>query len=90
MNKLNVVLLLLALASGMAVITVQDQSREHFIALTNAQKQQTQLNDDFSRLKLEQAKLANHTLIQQAAVQQQLQPPTLADTRMIEIKSQTH
>ena len=36
------------------------------------------------------AKLANHTLIQQAAVQQQLQPPTLADTRMIEIKSQTH
>ena len=90
MNKLNVVLLLLALASGMAVITVQDQSREYFIALTNAQKQQTQLNDDFSRLKLEQAKLANHTLIQHAAVQQQLQPPTLADTRMIEIKSQTH
>ena len=45
MNKLNVVLLLLALASGMAVITVQDQSREYFIALTNAQKQQTQLNE---------------------------------------------
>ena len=86
MNKLNVVLLLLALASGMAVITVQDQSREYFIALTNAQKQQTQLNDDFSRLKLEQAKLANHQLIKAAAEKQNLRPPGALDTKMVEVK----
>lgn len=85
MNKLNVLLLPLVVLSGMATITVQDRSREHFIALSNAQKQQAQLEDDYSRLKLAQAKLANHELIQQAAVVQQLQPPTLAATKMIAV-----
>ncbi|MCP2041938.1 cell division protein FtsL [Neisseria sp. HSC-16F19] len=86
MNKLNVILLVLVLASGLAVVTVQDQARTHHIALYNAQKQQTQLDENFSKLKLEQAKRANHQLIQEAAAAQRLHPPHLDNTRIIEIK----
>ncbi len=83
MNKLNTLLLVLALASGLAVVTVQERSREYYSALNRAQQEETTLEDDFSRLKLEQAKLANHQLIQQAATQQRLQPPDLAQTKML-------
>ena len=84
MNKLNVILLVLALLSGLAVVTVQDQSRQYYISLDKAQKHEIQLDQDYARLKLEQAKLSNHQLIKDAAQKQKLQPPGAADTRMIE------
>ncbi|MCS4533994.1 MULTISPECIES: cell division protein FtsL [Neisseria] len=84
MNKLNVLLLVLALLSGLAVVTVQDQSRQYYISLDKAEKQEIQLEHDYARLKLEQAKLSNHKLIRQAAERQQLHPPGASDTRMIE------
>ncbi|KPN72984.1 cell division protein FtsL [Neisseria sp. 74A18] len=86
MNKLNVILLVLALLSGLAVVTVQDQSRQYYISLDKAQKHEIQLDQDYARLKLEQAKLSNHKLIKEAAQKQKLQPPSAADTRMIEMK----
>ncbi|OSI07945.1 MULTISPECIES: cell division protein FtsL [Neisseria] len=86
MNKLNVILLVLALLSGLAVVTVQDQSRQYYISLDKAQKHEIQLEQDYARLKLEQAKLSNHKLIKEAAQKQKLQPPSAADTRMIEMK----
>lgn len=86
MNKLNVILLVLALLSGLAVVTVQDQSRQYYISLDKAQKHEIQLEQDYARLKLEQAKLSNHKLIKEAAQKQKLQPPSVADTRMIEMK----
>ncbi|MFS6937453.1 cell division protein FtsL [Neisseria animaloris] len=86
MNKLNVILLVLALLSGLAVVTVQDQSRQYYISLDKAQKHEIQLEQDYARLKLEQAKLSNHKLIKEAAQKQKLQPPGAADTRMIEMK----
>lgn len=86
MNKLNVILLVLALATGLVVVTVQDQARTHHIALYNAQKQQSLLEEQFSKLKLEQAKRASHQLIQEAAARQRLSPPHLENTRIIEIK----
>ncbi|MDO1509744.1 cell division protein FtsL [Neisseria sp. Dent CA1/247] len=86
MNKLNVILLVLALLSGLAVVTVQDQSRQYYISLDKAQKHEIQLDQDYARLKLEQAKLSNHKLIKEAAEKQKLQPPSAADTRMIEMK----
>ncbi len=84
MNKLNIILLLAALASGFSVVTVQDQSRLHFMALDKAQKQEIKLDQDYARLKLEQARLANHKLIKVAAEKQSLQPPTAHNTVMLE------
>ncbi|WP_066570036.1 cell division protein FtsL [Snodgrassella sp. CFCC 13594] len=86
MNKLNVFLLVLVLVSAFAVVTVQDRSRQYFIVLDKAQKGEGVLNDDYSRLKITQAKLANHQFIQQSAAEQQLQPPTLAQTQMLVVK----
>lgn len=84
MNKLNVILLIAVFVSGIAVVTVQDQSRQHFIVLDKAQKQEIQLDQDYARLKLEQARLANHKLIKVAAERQHLQPPTAHNTVMVE------
>ncbi len=86
MNKLNVLLLILALGSGLGVVTVQDQSRRHYIELDRAEKHTIALDQDYARLKLEQAKLANHKLIKEAAERQNLHPPGSADTKMIELK----
>lgn len=84
MNKLNALLLVAVFATGVMVVTVQNQSRLHFIALDKAQKQQIKLDQDYARLKLEQARLANHKLIKVAAEKQNLQPPTLRNTVMVE------
>ncbi|MFV2029134.1 cell division protein FtsL [Neisseria sp. S1] len=86
MNKLNVVLLVITLLSGIGAVTVQDYSRRHFIALDKAQKQEIQLEQEFARLKLKQAKLSNHQLIKEAAERQNLHPPGVTDTKIIEIK----
>ncbi|UOO82166.1 cell division protein FtsL [Uruburuella testudinis] len=86
MNKLNVILLAAALLSGLAVVTVQDQSRQYYIALDKAEKQEVQLEQDYARLKLDQAKLSNHQLIKNAAERQNLHPPAMADTRMIQMQ----
>ncbi|ASK27578.1 cell division protein FtsL [Neisseria chenwenguii] len=84
MNKLNIILLLAAFASGFAVVSVQNQSRQHFIALDKAQKQEIKLEQDYARLKLEQARLSNHKLIKSAAEKQNLQPPSAHNTIMVE------
>lgn len=86
MNKLNILLLALALVSGVSVVTVQNQSRQYFIALDKAQKQKTVLEQEYARLKFEQAKLANHQLIKVAAKEQNLRPPAQEDTQIVEVK----
>lgn len=84
MNRLNVILLIAVLGSGLAVVNVQNQSKQYFIALDKAQKQEIRLEQDFARLKLEQARLANHKLIKVAAEKQSLHPPSAGDTFMVE------
>lgn len=84
MNKLNVILLMAALMSGFSVVSLQDQSRQYFIQLDKAQKEEIRLDQDYARLKLEQARLANHKLIKVAAEKQNLQPPGAHNTIMIE------
>jgi cell division protein ftsL len=84
MNKLNVILLVVASASGFAVVTVQDQARRNYMVLDKAQKQEIKLEQDYARLKLGQAKLSNHKLIKVAAEKQRLQPPSAHNTVMVE------
>ena len=79
-------LLVLALLSGLAAVTVQDRSRQQFIALDKAEKQEIHLEQDYARLKLDQAKLANHQLIKSAAERQNLHPPAMTETRMIQVQ----
>lgn len=88
MNKLNTLLLIAAFATGVAVVTVQNESRQRFMALDKAQKQQIKLDQDYARLKLEQARLANHKLIKVAAERQNLKPPTSYNTVMVERRKQ--
>ncbi|EGV35652.1 cell division protein FtsL [Neisseria weaveri] len=85
-NKLNVVLLLVVFGSGLGVVSVQNQSRQYYIALDKAEKQEAHLDQEYARLKLEQAKLASHKLIKQAADRQNLHPPSAADTQIIEVR----
>lgn len=87
MNKLNMILLALALASGLAVVTVQNQSRQYYIELDKAQKEKVSLEQDYARLKFEQAKRANHKLIKTAAQEQNLRPPKQEDTQIIEVNN---
>ena len=58
----------------------------HFIALDKAQKQEIKLDQDYARLKLDQARLANHKLIKVAAEKQRLKPPSAGNTVMVERK----
>ena len=44
------------------------------------------MEQDYARLKLDQAKLANHQLIKAAAEKQNLRPPSALDTKMVEVK----
>lgn len=70
--------------TGFGVVTVQDETRQYFIQLQNAEKQKIKLNQDFAKLKLEQARLANHKLIKVAAEKQHLQPPSSSNTVIVE------
>ncbi|WP_455934753.1 cell division protein FtsL [Neisseria sp.] len=86
MGKLNILLLVLVTVSAFAVVFKQNQSRLHFIELDKAQKREIQLEQDYARLKLEQARLANHKLIKVVAEKQHLLPPGAHNTAMLERK----
>lgn len=85
MNKLNIVLLVLAFITGVVVVTVQDQSRQYFIVLSQAEKQEVKLEQDYARLKLEQARLSNKRLAELGGGGQLLHPPMITDTRVVEM-----
>ena len=84
MNYINIVLLVLALGSGFAVVTQQNEARQRHIKLTEAEKQQRELEQEYSRLQLKQAELSNHRLIKKAAEKGRLAPPEAADTQVVE------
>lgn len=86
MAFLNVILLVLAFMSGLAAVTVQNQSRADFIELDRANREEEQLEQEYARLKLAQAKLANHQLIKVAAEKQKMKLPELDETKIIDNK----
>lgn len=86
MNKLNIVLFVLTVLSALAVVSVQDSSRESFIALEKEHQRRADLEEEYRRLQWQQAKLANHGFIKAAAEQQQLQPPTMQNTKVVRLQ----
>ena len=55
MNKLNIVLFVLAVLSALAVVSVQDSSRESFIALEKEHQRRADLEEEYRRLQWQQA-----------------------------------
>ena len=86
MNKLNIMLFVLVLLSALGVVSVQDSSRESFIVLEKEHQRQVDLEEEYRRLQWQQAKLANHSFINEAAQQQQLQPPTMQNTKIVRLQ----
>ncbi|OAM30869.1 MULTISPECIES: cell division protein FtsL [Eikenella] len=85
MNKLNILLFVLVLLSALAVVSVQDSSRESFIALEKENQRQADLEEEYRRLQWQQAKLANHDFIKDVAQKQQLQAPTMQNTKIVRL-----
>ena len=84
MNYLNVVLLLLAFVSGIAVVTQQNDIRNRHAELSRAEAEQQKLEEEFARLQLKQAELSNLRLVRQAAEKSGMVLPDASDTRVVE------
>ena len=61
---------LFTFVSALAVVMVRHQNRLEFREVRVAEKLRDQLNDEWSRLQLEQATWSRHNLVEQAARQE--------------------
>lgn len=64
------VLSLFTFVSALAVVMVRHQNRLEFREVRVAEKLRDRLNDEWSRLQLEQATWSRHNLVEQAARQE--------------------
>ena len=67
MGRLNVILLILLIVCALGVITAQHRARKLFNELETEQAAAKTLNDDFSRLQLEQGTWATHKRVEAVA-----------------------
>ncbi len=83
MNKWNALLLLAALASGLVLITIRNQTRDYFSQLNSKEQEMAKMHEEYEVLRIRQAELTNTARVQSLARQQGLAPPTLENTRII-------
>lgn len=67
MFKLNIVLILIAVACALSVVTSQHKARKLFVVLENEKEIAQQLDVEWGRLQLEQSTLVVHGRIEQIA-----------------------
>ncbi len=67
MARLNIVLLALAIACALAVITSQHRARRLFSELEGAQATATKLNEEWTQLQLEQGTWATNKRVESVA-----------------------
>jgi cell division protein FtsL len=67
MQRLNVILALLVIASALAVVSARHQARKLFMGLQAEQKHTRELDIEWGRLQLEQSTWAMHQRIEQVA-----------------------
>jgi cell division protein FtsL len=67
MSRLNIVLLVLAIACALAVITSQHRARRLFSELEGAQASAQKLNEEFTQLQLEQGTWATNKRVEAVA-----------------------
>ena len=70
MARLNALLLVLAIACALGVITSQHRARKLFAELDAEQAQVKRLDDEFTQLQLEQGTWATHKRVQALAASQ--------------------
>lgn len=67
-RALTLLLGLLLVASAFALVTAQHRARSLFVDLERAQQSARQLDIEFDRLKIEQARLTQPALVERAAL----------------------
>ena len=70
MARLNALLLALAIASALGVITSQHEARKRFFALEDEQVAAKKLDEEFTQLQLEQSTWGTNKRIEAAASKQ--------------------
>jgi cell division protein FtsL len=67
MARTNVLLLLVAIACALGVITAQHRARKLFVDLESAQSAAKKLDEEFTQLQLEQSTWATHKRVEAVA-----------------------
>lgn len=83
MNYINCILLVMALGSGFAVVTIQNQSSQYHIELNKADKQREFLDKEYERMRLAQAQAAQLQRVKEVAEQQLLRAPHILDIKLM-------
>jgi len=84
MAKLNIVLVLILIASALSIVTSQHKARSLFVALENEQETARQLEVKWGKLQLEQSTLAMHGRIEQIArVKLNMKVPTASRVQIV-------
>lgn len=87
MAKLNIVLVLILIASALSVVTSQHKARSLFVALENEQEMARQLEVKWGQLQLEQSTLAMHERVEQIAREKlNMKVPTASRVQIVTSK----
>lgn len=87
MARLNVMLLFIAIACALGVVTSQHKARKLFVALQQEKDRAQQMDVEWGQLQLEQGTLAMPARVEKIAVQQlQMQRPQSRQTRYVRME----
>jgi len=87
-TRASLLLLLLVIACALGVITAQHFSRKSFIALEAAQAEAKRLDEDFTRLQLEQGTWSTHKRVEAVASRSlDMRLPQPAATRILSLEA---
>ncbi len=70
MARLNLILLVIAIACALGIVTSQHRARKQFVALEKEHERAKQLEIEYGQLQLEASTWAMHTRIEKIAVAQ--------------------
>lgn len=85
-NFLNIILLFFVFISASFVVMVQHQSRQYYVALDKAERQEIELEQEYTRLKNAQTKVGNHSFVKRVAERQKMHSPLASEIQIIELK----
>jgi cell division protein FtsL len=87
MARLNTLLLLVVIASALAVVTSQHRARKLFAEVEAEQAASRKLATEFTQLQLEQGTWATHARVEQVATRRLgMRPPDGANTVVVTIE----
>ena len=86
MARLNLLLLLVAVACALAVVTSQHRARKAFTELESEQAASRKLATEFTQLQLEQGTWATHGRVEQVAKRSGMRQPDAASTVVVTLE----